>query len=160
MTVSKENQGKKPAPLRVVDEGATGKTGVSPEEMGLDPEVLEAPVRRRFTAEYKLRILKEVDECRAAGEEVGALLRREGLYSSHLAAWRKAREQGELAGLEPRKRGVKPKAKMVSAKEHERVKREKIRLERELEKARAIIEVQKKLSEMLGIELNSPEDEK
>ena len=72
-----------------------------------DPEVVAKPKRRQFTAEYRLRILEEADRCVQPGE-VGRLLRREGLYTSHLAAWRKARRQGSLRGLTPSKRGAKP----------------------------------------------------
>ncbi len=75
-----------------------------------DPEVAAKPRRRRFTAEYRLRILREAERCTKSGE-VGQLLRREGLYSSHLTAWRKARHDGALRGLTPRKRGAKPKAR-------------------------------------------------
>ena len=74
-----------------------------------NPEVVAKPKRRRFTAEYWLRILEEAERCVGAGE-VGQLLRREGLYSSHLANWRKARDEGALRGLRSKKRGVKPKA--------------------------------------------------
>jgi len=119
-----------------------------------DPEVLERPVRRVFTAKYKRDILREADACSVPGE-VGALLRREGLYSSHLSSWRQARERGEISGLTPRKRGPKQKPQMVSAREYARVKRDKERLERELEKAHAIIDVQKKLSVILGIDLDA-----
>lgn len=107
-----------------------------------DPEVLERPTRRVFTAKYKRDILREADACTQPGE-VGALLRREGLYSSHLSSWRQARERGETSGLTPRKRGPKQKPQMVSAREYARVKRDKERLERELAKAHAIIDVQK-----------------
>ena len=72
-----------------------------------DPEVVARPTRRQFTAEYRLRILEEADRCADRGE-VGRLLRREGLYSSHLANWRKARREGALSGLRPKKRGRKP----------------------------------------------------
>ena len=120
-----------------------------------DPEVLEKPKRRVFTAEYKRGLLREADACTRPGE-LGALLRREGLYSSHLSTWRQARERGEVSGLSPRKRGPKRKPQMVSAREYARVKREKERLERELEKAHAIIDVQKKLSVILGIDLDAP----
>ena len=72
-----------------------------------DPEVVAKPTRRQFTAEYRLRILEEADRCTRPGE-VGRLLRREGLYTSHLAAWRKARRSGSLQGLTPKKRGAKP----------------------------------------------------
>jgi transposase len=72
-----------------------------------DPEVVPQAKRRRFNAEYKVRILEEADACSEPGE-IGALLRREGLYSSHLTTWRRQREQGHLEGLSPKKRGRKP----------------------------------------------------
>jgi transposase-like protein len=114
--------------------------------------VPENPVRRHFTAEYKLRILREADLCTQPGQ-VGALLRREGLYSSHLANWRRQRETGTLAGLAPRRRGRKasPDAPLVA--DNERLKRENLRLTEKLRQAETIIEVQKKLSELLGIPL-------
>jgi transposase-like protein len=115
-------------------------------------EVLAKAARRRFTAEYKRRILKEADGCTQPGE-IGALLRREGLYSSHLSAWRAARERGELAGLAPRRRG--PKAKQVDARDRRirELERENRRLAARAERAEALVEVQKKLSVLLGIEL-------
>ena len=72
-----------------------------------DPEVVAKPKRRQFTAEYRLRVLEEADRCTQPGE-VGRLLRREGLYSSHLTAWRKARRKGSLRELAAKKRGAKP----------------------------------------------------
>jgi len=122
-----------------------------------DPAVLEKPVRRRFTAEYKLRILQEADRSTASGQ-LGALLRREGLYSSLLSTWRKQRDQGTLAGLSPKRRGRKanPDAPLIA--ENQRLMRETQRLAAKLRQAETIIEVQKKLSEILGIPLPSPED--
>ena len=119
-----------------------------------DPEVAATPRRRTFTAKYKARIVEECDQANKPGQ-INAILRREGLYSSHLSSWRQARERGEISGLAPRKRGPKQKPKMVSAREYARVKRDKERLERELEKAHAIIDVQKKLSVILGIDLDA-----
>lgn len=117
-----------------------------------DPAVPEKPVRRRFTAEYKLRILREADRSTESGQ-LGALLRREGLYSSHLTAWRRQRDEGTLAGLKPKRRGRKanPDAPLIA--ENERLKRETQRLAAKLRQAETIIEVQKKLSEILGIPL-------
>ena len=109
-----------------------------------DPAVPEKPVRRRFTAEYKLRILREADRCTESGQ-LGALLRREGLYSSHLSTWRQQRDEGTLAGLTPKRRGRKanPDAPLIA--ENERLKRETQRLAAKLRQAETIIEVQKKL---------------
>ena len=117
-----------------------------------DPGVPEKPVRRRFTAEYKLRILGEADRSTESGQ-LGAMLRREGLYSSHLTAWRKQRNEGTLAGLEPKRRGRKapPDAPLIA--ENERLQRDNRRLAAKLRRAEAIMDIQKKLSEILGIPL-------
>lgn len=117
-----------------------------------DPAVSEKPVRRRFTAEYKLRILREADRSTEAGQ-LGALLRREGLYSSHLTTWRQQRDAGTLAGLAPKRRGPKPNPDAALVAENQRLKRETQRLAAKLRQAETIIEVQKKLSEILGIPL-------
>ena len=121
-----------------------------------DPAVPEKPVRRRFLAEYKLRMLREADRCTMPGQ-LGALLRREGLYSSHLTTWRQQRDEGTLAGLTPKRRGRKasPDAPLIA--ENQRLKRETQRLEARLRQAETIIEVQKKLSEILGIPLPPPD---
>ena len=118
-----------------------------------DPEVVPQAKRRRFSAEYKLRILEEVDACNESGQ-IGSLLRREGLYSSHLTTWRRQREQGQLEGLSPKKRGRKPSVDEALAKELAELKRENQRLENRLQQAETIIEVQKKLSGLLGLTLN------
>ena len=112
-----------------------------------DPEVVPRAKRRQFSAKYKLRILAEADQCTQRGE-IGALLRREGLYSSHLTTWRKQRDRGQLEGLTPKKRGRKPDPQ---AAELARLQRENERLQVRLEQAETIIEVQKKLSQMLGL---------
>lgn len=114
------------------------------------PEVQEKPVRRQFTAEYKLRILEEADGCTDKGE-VGALLRREGLYSSHLSNWRRLREKGSLASLKPKQRGRKRKQDDVATQELKRLEREIRQLTERLRQAETIIGVQKKVCEMLGI---------
>ena len=121
-----------------------------------NPAVSEKPVRRRFMAEYKLRMLREADRCTVPGQ-LGALLRREGLYSSHLTTWRQQRDEGTLAGLTPKRRGRKanPDAPLIA--ENQRLKRETQRLEARLRQAETIIEVQKKLSEILGIPLPPPD---
>jgi len=121
-----------------------------------DPAVPEKPVRRRFTAEYKLRILREADRATEPGQ-LGALLRREGLYSSHLTTWRQQRDAGTLAGLAPKRRGPKPNTDAPLLAENQRLRRENQRLLAQLRQAEAIIEVQKKLSEILGIPLPPPE---
>ena len=119
-----------------------------------DPEVPEKPVRRRFDAAYKQRIVEEADGCSQPGE-LGQLLRREGLYSSQLSTWRRQRDEGVLAGLTPKQRGRKAKRKDAAALENERLRRENERLCQRLKQAETIIEVQKKVSEMLGIALPS-----
>jgi transposase-like protein len=111
-----------------------------------DPELVEGPRRRRFTAEYKLRVLREADGC-ARPSEVGALLRREGLYSSILSEWRKQREAGALEALE-RPRGRKPADPLEA--ENASLRRRLERAEAELEKARKVIEVQGNVSALLG----------
>ena len=111
-----------------------------------DPELVERARRRRFTAEYKLQILREADACSKPGE-IGALLRREGLYSSLLTEWRRQRERGSLAALD-RPRG-RPKADPREA-QIAALQRRLERAERELEKARRVIEVQGNVSALLG----------
>ena len=113
-----------------------------------DPEVPAKARRRRFTAKYKLGILEEADNCTQAGE-VGALLRREGLYSSHLSKWREQREAGALAGLTPKQRGRKARPMDPQARRVAELERENTRLRDQLEKAQTIISVQKKLSRLL-----------
>ena len=120
-----------------------------------DPEVLPKAKRRTFTAAYKLWVLEEADKCREQPGQIGALLRREGLYSSHLTTWRRQREAGQMAGLKPRKRGRK---RDEEAAEMNQLRRENKRLTRQLEQAELIIEAQKKLSEILGITLEQPKD--
>jgi transposase-like protein len=113
-----------------------------------DPEVVPKAKRRKFSAEYKVRILEEADRCTERGE-IGALLRREGLYSSHLSTWRRQRDQGILSGLSPKKRGRKGKDDLE--KEMAELRRENKRLQAHLEEAEMIIDVQKKLSRLLGL---------
>ena|SRR3990172_4627060 len=122
------------------------------------PEVSEKARRRRFEAAYKLRILAEAERCIALGQ-LGELLRREGLYSSHLTSWRKQRDAGALEALAPKQRGRKPKRKDPLALERERLERENRRLTERLRQAETIIEVQKKVSEMLGISTASQTDD-
>ena len=111
-------------------------------ERVIDPEVEAKPKRRRFTAEYKRRILQEADALTGTGQ-IGAMLRREGLYSTHLTPWRRQRERGELAGLAPTKRGRKP-THDPAAETIAQLTRENARLKAKLERAETIIEVQKK----------------
>lgn len=135
---------------RATGDPAAGAAGVP------DPAVEATPTRRRFTAEYKLRILREVE--RAKEGQIGAILRREGLYSSHLVTWRRERDRVAKAGLAARRRGPKARFQDPRVKQLER---ENARLQRKLRQAEIIIEYQKKVSELLGIPLQVPEsDEK
>lgn len=119
-----------------------------------DPEVLDKPIRRRFTSEYKLRIVEEADRCTKPGD-VGRLLRREGLYTSHLTSWRKAVRTGSLKALS-KKRGRKSERNPLEEKVR-KLEREVDRLEKKLHKAHLIIDVQGKVAGLLGLSL---EDEK
>lgn len=121
-----------------------------------DPEVVAKAERRHFTAGYKLRVLAEADACIKPGQ-IGALLRREGLYRSHLDKWRKQRREGTLQALSPQKRGPK---RDPQAAEIARLRRENERLQERLRRAENIIEVQKKVAALLGAPLDaSPSDE-
>jgi transposase-like protein len=139
-------------------EGARRASGVSPKPAAaagsVNPEVSDRPKYRRFGAEYKLKILTQADACKHPGE-IGALLRREGLFSSQLVTWRRKRQDGSLSGLTDNKRGRK--ARPVDAQVKKLLK-EKARLEQRLKRAELIIDVQKKVSEMLGIPLKKPRD--
>jgi transposase len=131
-------------------EGAADSGGAAPVPVP-DPEVPAKPKRRQFTAEYKRSIVEQAEACRDEGA-IGALLRREGLYSSHLTTWRRQREQGELQALAPKKRGRKPTANPL-ADENQRLRTENACLSRRLQQAELIIDVQKKVSALLGISL-------
>ena len=120
-----------------------------------DPEVRERPVRRRFSAEYKLRIVVEAERATAPGD-IGSLLRREGLYSSHLTEWRRLHRAGALQAL-ARPQG-RPKPDPLEA-EVERLTRRTFRLEADLARALKVIEIQSKVSELLGIPLARSEDD-
>ena len=140
------------------DERSEDETGTADDKAGPqasrnvpDPEVPAKPSRRRFTAEYKLRILAEVESCSGPGA-IGRLLRREGLYSSHLTAWRRARDVGALRGLTPKKRGRKPRQRDPVAKKLAEMERKNAALEEELRKARIIISVQKKVAALFDDE--------
>jgi len=124
-----------------------------------DTEVGERSTRRRFTAAYKERILNEIDSCERRSGQVGAILRREGLYASSIQSWRRAREQGGKEALKPGRRGPAPSTQTnPTRKDYERIERENERLRQQLEQARLIIDIQKKVSRLLGIPLNSDPD--
>jgi transposase-like protein len=118
-----------------------------------ETEVVAKAKRKRFTAGEKLRILREVDACQGSCE-IGALLRREGIYSSYLTTWRRQRERGELDGLAPQKRGPKPDPQ---AAEIARLKRENERLQKRLQQAELIIDFQKKAAQLFGGTLETPD---
>ncbi len=121
-------------------------------------EVSSKPTRRRYSAEYKRKILKEVATCTERGA-VGALLRREGLYSSLLVEWRKAAERGELSGLTPKKRGPKARVADVRDRELAAKNREIAGLKKRIERAEVMLEIQKKFSQLMGITLPPPPSE-
>jgi len=144
--------------MPVETEGARRATGVSTgsaiqSSRFPDPEVTEKAVRRKFNAKYKLRILQEVEACTSQGQ-IGALLRREGLYSSNLTTWRRQHKKGALAALSPKHRG--PKAKNINPTDRciAELEKENKRLKEKLKQAETIIDVQKKLSEILQIPLD------
>lgn len=126
-----------------------GNTGIIP-----DPEVSAKATRRRFTSEYKRRILDEAAAC----TDLGALLRREGLYSSNLTTWRKQMDQGVLTVLSPKKRGRKESVSNPLQVENEKLRKENNRLEKRLKRAELIIDIQKKAAQILGIPLSTPEE--
>jgi transposase-like protein len=121
----------------------------------LDPEVVPQARRRMFSAKHKLRILQKADACTEPGQ-IGALLRREGLYSSTLTNWRRQREEGSLKGLAPKKQGPRPDPDQELLKRMAKLEKENLRLADKLEKAELIIDVQKKVARLLGAE--QPED--
>lgn len=118
-----------------------------------NPEVVDKPQRRRFTRAYKLDILMQIDGCSGVGQ-IGALLRREGLYSSHLTNWRLQRRQGLLDNAAIKKRGVKPTNHNARARLSQ-LQRENLRLKERLRQAELVLDIQKKASEMLGIPLKA-----
>ena len=147
-----------PSAYHGVTEGARRATGDTPSGMltevphimSPDPEVPEKKPRRKFTAKYKLEILEKAERCTEPGQ-LGALLRKEGLYSSNLTTWRKQRDKGLLDALSPKKRGRKRIEKNPLAHEVARLQRDNERLKKKLKQAETIIEVQKKISQILGI---------
>jgi len=120
-------------------------------------EVVSKPKRKQFSVAERQRILREADACQGSGE-IGALLRREGIYSSYLTTWRKQKERGELDGLSPQKRGPKTDPQAI---ELAKLRRENERLQKKLQQAELIIDIQKKVSQILGIPLAElpPEEE-
>ncbi len=156
-----------PAPERRTDErseagrsagagtGGAEPTGGNGEARVPGSEVLSKARRRRFTGEYKVRILAAVEKTRGSGE-IGALLRREGLFSSHLTKWKAQRDAGALAGLAPRRRGRAARPKNPLCRRLAEVERENRRLQRRLAQAESTMEIQEIVSELLGIPLDRP----
>ena len=147
-------------------EGAAERSGAAPSPNSdgriplpavPDPQVPAKARRRKFTAEYKWRVLVAADACTKPGE-LGALLRREGLHSSHLTTWRQQRKEGSLHGLTPKKRGKKVQHNPLQEKV-EHLERENQRFKLKLEQARTIIEFQKKACDLLAIPLQTPPSE-
>lgn len=123
-----------------------------------DPEVVANKPIRRFTAKYKLQILEQADKC-ASPSEKGALLRREGLYSAYLVRWRKQFEKGALKNLQPKKRGVKAKEVNPFEQKIAALEKEKSKLQRDIKKAHALVELQKKVSEIMGLSMEIREND-
>jgi len=133
-------------------EGARRATGDASSGARPDPEVVAVARRRQFSSSDKRRILAAADRCTQPGE-IGALLRREGIYSSHLSTWRRQRAAAERAGLEPQKRGRKTDPALAEARRIETLTRENERLRRQLAQAELIIDVQKKVATLLGMSM-------
>jgi transposase-like protein len=135
-----------------------GRTGVLAHlSVVPDSEVPEKPVRRRFTAEYKRRILREAEACQEQGW-LGALLRREGLYSSNLTTWRRQAERGTLEALSPKKRGPKEKKLDPSLRRIAELEKTTQKLEHKLRQAELIIAAQKKIAEIFQMPLDPKEE--
>jgi len=157
----KVSAGERSEPKRAVGAGTTAalaQPAGPPLLVAGNSEVVAKASRRRFTVDYKLKILDQADACHQAGE-LGALLRREGLYSSTLALWRHQRQEGILSGLTPRTRGRKPNRHGQLVAENEQLKRQNQKLSKRLQQAEIIIEFQKKLAEALGIPLKAESNE-
>ena len=155
---AERSEGERSEPQR---SAAAAKAGAdSPLASRPDPEVVAKPKRRTYTAEYKQRILAEAEAAAAIRGGVGALLRREGLYSSLLAYWRRERANGILEALTPQKRGPKSKRGLME-EENQKLRRQNARLAEDLRKAELIIDVQKKVAALLGhpIPEQDPEEE-
>jgi len=144
---AERSEGERSEPKR---SGAAAEAGAAPTSASRpDPEVVAKAKRRTFTAEYKQRILQEADSAAATPGGVGALLRREGLYSSHLVSWRRERRAGVLEALKPRKRGPRSERNPL-AEENQKLRRQVGQLTEKLRKAEIIIDVQKKVAALLG----------
>ena len=164
IAINQSNKGTGEAFPEGSPEGARRATGGDPSVAKTpifsppDSEVTGKRPRRKFTAKYKLRMLKKADVCTEPGQ-LGVLLRQEGLYSSNLTTWRKQRDDGILIAMSPKKRGRKAQAKNSLAPEVARLQKENQRLKNKLKQAELIIDAQKKISEILGIAQNHDENE-
>jgi len=153
---SRSGEGVRQTTARPTNESPVGAASPHPAGSILpNPEVVARPTRRRFTAEDKLRILKLADACTAVGS-LGTLLRAEGLYASNLTTWRRQRTEGVLSALTPQKRGRKVSTQHPLRAENEILRQENARLSTRLKQAELIIEVQKKVSQILGLPLETP----
>ncbi len=147
LAVAQRSEGERSEPQH---SAATAKAGADPASGSRpDPEVVAQPKRRTYTAEYKLGILQEAEAAAATRGGIGALLRREGLFSSLLATWRRERANGILEALTPQKRGPKSKRHLLD-EENQKLRRQNARLTEDLRKAHIIIDVQKKVAALLG----------
>ncbi len=151
-------EGERSEPERAEGASPAGGEPVGARNGTPDPEVPAKKSFRRYTAAYKLKVLREADQCTKPGE-TGALLRREGLYSSLLSSWRRQREAGEFDGLAGKKRGRDGAVRDKLVAENKRLRRDAKRMARKLRQAEVVIDIQKKASELLGIPLNSPDDD-
>lgn len=157
----KGSEGERSEPERTVGASTTAAiiaAGSPLRPVPANPEVVAKATRRRFTVDYKLKLLEQADAC-TQPNQLGALLRREGLYHSNLALWRRQRQQGILQALTPKTRGRKSNPKSLLIQENEQLRRQNQRLSRRLQQAEIIIEFQKKLSEALGIPLKGENNE-
>jgi transposase-like protein len=154
--VAERSEGERSEPKRSAATAEAGVVGASASRP--DPEVVAKAKRRTFTAEYKQRILQEADQASTTPGGVGALLRREGLYSSHLVTWRRERNQAIQEALAPRKRG-RQSPRHPLEEENQKLRRQNARLTEDLRKANLIIEVQKKVAALLGNPLPDVEPE-
>jgi transposase-like protein len=147
-----------PAERSEAERSENERSGVAGEAVAArpDPEVVAKARRRIFTAEYKQRVLAEADQAKNESGAIGALLRREGLYSSHLVTWRQERTAGILHALAPQKRGPKSKRNPLD-EENQKLRRENQRLTEELRKTEIVIDVQKKVAALLGRPILRPE---
>src|SRR5881296_2210658 len=154
LAVAERSEGERSEPQR---SGATAKAGANPVLTSRpDSEVVVKPKRRTFTVEYKQRILMEAEAAAATRGGLGALLRREGLYSSLLAYWRRERADGILEALTPQKRGPKSRGNPME-EENQKLRRQNARLTEDLRKAHLIIDVQKKVAALLGNPIPEPD---